>query len=61
MLEALGMNPSAIATAQLMVSNRLIEPLSKWLQHAAVIERKIGAIQKCHARSARFYPLKHSS
>jgi transposase len=30
MLEALGMNPSAIATAQLIVSNRLIEPLSKW-------------------------------
>ena len=30
MLEALGMNPSAIATAQLMVSNRLIEPLSEW-------------------------------
>jgi hypothetical protein len=30
MLEALGMNSSAIATAQLMVSNRLIEPLSKW-------------------------------
>ncbi len=30
MLEDLGMNPSAIATAQLMVSNRLIEPLSEW-------------------------------
>jgi transposase len=30
MLEALGMNSSAIATAQLMVSNRLIEPLSEW-------------------------------
>ena len=30
MLEALGMNPSAIATAQLLVSNRLIEPLSEW-------------------------------
>jgi hypothetical protein len=30
MLEALGTNPSAIATAQLMVSNRLIEPLSEW-------------------------------
>ncbi len=30
MLEAFGMNPSAIATAQLMVSNRLIEPLSEW-------------------------------
>jgi len=30
MLEALGMNPSAISTAQLMVSNRLIEPLSEW-------------------------------
>lgn len=30
MLEALGMNPSAIAAAQLMVSNRLIEPLSEW-------------------------------
>jgi hypothetical protein len=29
-LEALGINPSAIATAQLMVSNRLIEPLSEW-------------------------------
>jgi hypothetical protein len=30
MLETLGMNPSAIATAQLMVSNCLIEPLSEW-------------------------------
>ena len=30
MLEALGMNPSQIATAQLMISNRLIEPLSEW-------------------------------
>ena len=30
MLEALGMNPGAIATAQLMVSNSLIEPLSDW-------------------------------
>jgi transposase len=30
MLESLGMNPSAIATAQLMISNRLIEPLSEW-------------------------------
>jgi hypothetical protein len=30
MLETLGMNPSAIATAQLMVSNFLIEPLSEW-------------------------------
>jgi transposase len=30
LLEELGMNPSAIATAQLMVSNRLIEPLSEW-------------------------------
>jgi len=29
-LENLGMNASAIATAQLMVSNRLIEPLSEW-------------------------------
>jgi hypothetical protein len=30
LLEELGMNPSAIAPAQLMVSNRLIEPLSEW-------------------------------
>ena len=29
MLEALGMNPSAISTAQFLVSNRLIEPLSE--------------------------------
>jgi transposase len=29
-LEKTGMNASAIATAQLMVSNRLIEPLSEW-------------------------------
>ncbi len=29
MLEALGINPSAIAIAQLMVSNRLIEPFSE--------------------------------
>lgn len=30
MLNNLGMNPTAIATAQLMVANRLIEPLSEW-------------------------------
>ena len=30
MLRDLGMNPSAIATAQMMVANRLIEPLSEW-------------------------------
>jgi len=30
LLEEQGMNPSAIATAQLMVSNRLIKPLSEW-------------------------------
>ena len=28
---------------------------------AAVIERKIGALQKRHARTARFYTLKHSA
>lgn len=30
MLSDLGMNPTAIATAQIMVANRLIEPLSEW-------------------------------
>jgi len=30
MLRSLGMNPSRIATAQLMITNRLIEPLSEW-------------------------------
>lgn len=30
MLDHLGMNPTAIATAQIMVANRLIEPLSEW-------------------------------
>jgi hypothetical protein len=35
MLAELGMNPSRIATAQLLVSNRLIEPLSEW----ALIDR----------------------
>lgn len=30
MLAGLGMNPSRIATAQLLVANRLIEPLSEW-------------------------------
>ena len=30
MLRNLGMNPSRIATAQLMITNRLIEPLSEW-------------------------------
>jgi len=30
MLAGLGMNPGRIATAQLMVANRLIEPLSEW-------------------------------
>jgi transposase len=30
-------------------------------KRAAVIERKIGALQKRHARTARFYTLKHSA
>jgi len=30
LLESCGMKPSAIATAQLMIANRLIEPLSEW-------------------------------
>ncbi|MFT5854096.1 MAG: transposase [Verrucomicrobiales bacterium] len=30
MLASLGMNPSRIATAQLLVANRFIEPLSEW-------------------------------
>ena len=30
MLAGLGMNPSRIATAQLLVANRFIEPLSEW-------------------------------
>ncbi len=30
MLHNLGMNPTAIATAQVMIANRLIEPLSEW-------------------------------
>lgn len=30
MLQSLGMNSTAIATAQVMISNRLIEPLSEW-------------------------------
>jgi transposase len=30
MLHNLGLNPTAIATAQVMVANRLIEPLSEW-------------------------------
>ena len=30
MLQNLGMNPTAISTAQVMISNRLIEPLSEW-------------------------------
>ena len=30
MLQGLGMNPLTIATAQVMISNRLIEPLSEW-------------------------------
>ena len=30
MLHNLGMNPTAMATAQVMVANRLIEPLSEW-------------------------------
>lgn len=30
MLQNLGMNPTAIATAQVMIANRLIEPLSEW-------------------------------
>jgi hypothetical protein len=59
-LEALGMNPRAIGTAQFMVSNLLVEPLSRWTQHAAVIEHKFGVLQKCHARSARLHAFKHS-
>jgi hypothetical protein len=60
-LEALGMNPRAIGTAQFMVSNLLVEPLSRWTQHAAVIEHKFGALQKCNASSARLHTFKHSS
>lgn len=30
LLEELGMNPSSVATAELLVANRLIEPLSEW-------------------------------
>jgi hypothetical protein len=30
-------------------------------KRAAVIERKIGALQKRHARTARFYTLKHNA
>jgi hypothetical protein len=30
-------------------------------KRAAVIERKIGALQKRHARTARFYTLKHQA
>lgn len=30
MLQELGINPTAVATAQVMVANRLIEPLSEW-------------------------------
>ena len=30
-------------------------------KRAAIIERKIGALQKRHARTARFYTLKHSA
>jgi len=60
-LEALGMNPRAIGTAQFMVSNLLVEPLKELPQHAAVIENKIGFLQKCHARSARLHAFKHSS
>ena len=55
------MNPRAIGAAQLIVCNRLIEPRRGWTQHPAVIEYKIGAIQKCHARLARFYTLKCSA
>gem|GEM_PF-3496343 len=44
-----------------MGSNRLVEPLSRWTQHAAVIEHKIRALQKCHARSARFYAFEQSA
>jgi len=55
------MNPRAIGAAQLMVSNCLAETLSRWTRHAAVIEHKIGALQKCHARSARFYAFEQSA
>jgi hypothetical protein len=47
------MNSIAIGTAQFMVSNRLVEPRSGWTQHAAVMENKIGALQKRHDRTAR--------
>jgi hypothetical protein len=91
MLEALGMNPSAIAPAQIMVSNRLILCLSAQrrikeeamissaekrflaaaaalgksiekgvFKRAAIIKRKIGALQKRHARTARFHALKQA-
>jgi hypothetical protein len=43
MLASLGMNPSRIATAQLLVANRFIEPLSEWAlidwaEHTALLE-----------------------
>ena len=91
MLEALGMNPSAIAPAQIMVSNRLILCLSAQrrikeeamisgaekrflaavaalgksiekgvFKRAAIIKRKIGALQKRHARTVRFHTLKQA-
>ena len=34
---------------------------SKRCLQARCLKRKIGAIQKCHARLARFYTLKHSA
>jgi hypothetical protein len=44
-----------------VVSNLLVEPLKELPQHAAVMENKIGSLQKCHARSARLHAFKHSS
>jgi transposase len=45
-LEDLGMNSSAIATAQLMIFNRLIEPLSEWAlidwSHRTVLPEMLG-------------------
>jgi hypothetical protein len=55
------MNPRALGTSPEHGFQRLIEPLSRWTQHTAVIENKIGFLQKCHARSARLHAFKHSS
>ena len=53
---------SSAETRFLAAASALGKSIEKGVfKRAAIIERKIGALQKRHARTARFYTLKHSA